>query len=298
MDSALKQRLLGAAVLIALAIIFVPMIFSGSGPVQESATIDLEIPPAPDREFETRVMTVDADNRDPGATPVPARVPEPVVAVDAPSLPRPDADAEPAPVASPAPEAAAPTRSEPPAQAPVALAGVAANGNFLVHLGVYAATSNAVELVDTLKRAGMPAFAEATEFQGKPAQRVRVGPYATRAQAEATRIRVKQLKPDVPGSVVTRSTNATADAPASAVAPTRAGGWAVQLGAFKAESDANTLRARLRGAGFASYVDKLDAEQQTLWRVRAGPEADRANAEKLRDRIKEKLKVDGLIVTQ
>lgn len=294
MDSALKQRLLGAAVLIALAIIFVPMIFSGSGPVQESATVNLEIPPAPDREFETRVMTVDANNRDPGATPVPAPAAEPVVAVDVPA----PAQTEPAVAAAPEPEAAVPATAATPEMPDPPAAGVAANGNFLVHLGIYAAASNATELVDTLKRAGLPAFAEATEFQGKAAQRVRVGPYASRADAEASRIRIKQLKPDVPGSVVARSTDATADAPATAVAATRAGSWAVQLGAFKTEDDANKLRARLRGAGFASWVDKLAAEQQVLWRVRAGPETDRANAEKLRDRIKEKLKVDGLIVTQ
>ena len=70
MDSALKQRLLGAVVLIALAIIFVPMFFSGSGPKQESATVNLEIPPAPDREFETRVLTVDAA----GSAAAPARI--------------------------------------------------------------------------------------------------------------------------------------------------------------------------------------------------------------------------------
>jgi DedD protein len=77
----------------------------------------------------------------------------------------------------------------------------------------------------------------------------------------------------------------------------RAGGWAVQLGAFKTAEDANMLRGRLQTAGFVAYVDKLTAEQ-TLWRVRAGPETDRANADKLRARIKDKLKLDGLIVAQ
>ncbi|MEO8010351.1 MAG: SPOR domain-containing protein, partial [Dokdonella sp.] len=217
----MKQRLLGAAVLIALAIIFVPMIFSGSGPVQESTTVDLEIPPAPDREFETRVMTVDANNRDPGATPLPARTADPVIAVDAPSPAQPEPVPGPVAVTAEVPEPATTSTAATKPEAPVAtLAGVAASGNFFVHLGVYAAASNATELVDVLKRAGLPAFAEATQFEGKAAQRVRVGPYASRSEAEATRIRIKQLKPDVPGSVVARSADATADAPASAVAAT------------------------------------------------------------------------------
>ena len=78
----------------------------------------------------------------------------------------------------------------------------------------------------------------------------------------------------------------------------RAGGWAVQLGAFKTADDANKLRGRLQAAGFVAYVDKLASEGQTLWRVRAGPETDRANADKLRGRIRDKLKLDGIIVAQ
>ena len=301
MDSALKQRLLGAVVLIALAIIFVPMFFSGSGPKQESATVNLEIPPAPDREFETRVLAVDAAGGTPA--PVPARTSEPVVAVEAPAPAR--VEAQPIP-AAPAPATTAPSAAvekatvaqATPAAAVVPVpAGEAASGKFFVHLGVYASAKNAEDLVTTLKRSGFTAFSEAADFQGKPAQRVRVGPYSGRAEAEAARMRIRQAKPDVPASVVALAENATVDAPAAAVPAARAGGWAVQLGAFKTVEDANTLRGRLQTAGFVAYVDKLAAEQ-TLWRVRAGPETDRANADKLRARIKDKLKLDGMIVAQ
>lgn len=305
MDSALKQRLLGAVVLIALAIIFLPMFFSGSGPKQESATVNLEIPPAPDREFETRVLPVDAAAS--ATTPAPARTSEPVVAVEAPTPARTEAPpALPTPTPTPTPARATPTAVvEKPAVVPAAPAapvanvpaGEAATGKFFVHLGVYASTKNADDLVAALKRSGFSAFSETAEYQGKSAQRVRVGPFAGRAEAEAARIRIRQAKPDVPGSVVALAENAVADAPAAAVPAARAGGWAVQLGAFKTAEDANTLRGRLQTAGFVAYVDKLTAEQ-TLWRVRAGPETDRANADKLRARIKDKLKLDGLIVAQ
>jgi len=78
----------------------------------------------------------------------------------------------------------------------------------------------------------------------------------------------------------------------------RAGAWAVQLGALKTVEDANKLRDRIKNAGFVAFVDKMDANGTTLWRVRAGPEVDRAAAEKLRAGIKDKLKLDGMIVTQ
>ena len=46
METTLKQRLIGAAVIIALAVIFVPMILDGSGR-QESVALNMEIPPEP-----------------------------------------------------------------------------------------------------------------------------------------------------------------------------------------------------------------------------------------------------------
>lgn len=299
MDSALKQRLLGAAVLIALAVIFLPMIFSGSAPKQESATLNLEIPPAPDRELDTRVLPVD-----PGRPPaVQAPVAEPVVAVEVPTpAPAPaPAPVEPVPApaqstAAPAPAPAPSSRPEP-APAPAG-PGEAANGRFLVHLGVYTTTKNAEDLVAALKRDGFSAFSEPHEFQGRSARRVRVGPYADRAAAEAARIRIRQAKPDVPGSVVAVAESASSDAPAGAVPADRAGGWAVQLGAFKTLDEANKLKGRLQTAGFVGYVDKLVTDEQTLWRVRAGPETDRSGADKLRGRIRDKLKVDGIVVTQ
>jgi len=176
--------------------------------------------------------------------------------------------------------------------------GRAGSGRFYVHLGIYAATKNADDLVATLKKGGFPAFAEASDYQGKPAERVRVGPYEDRAAAEAARLRIKQVKPDVPGSVVQLAGDVTAEAPAPTLPANRAGGYAVQLGAFKTVEEANKVRDRLKGAGFAAYVDKVAADSGTLWRVRAGPEADRGNADKLRGRIKDKLKLDGMVVTQ
>lgn len=307
MDISLKQRLLGAAVLIALAIIFVPMFLSGSGPKQESETVSLQIPPAPDREFQTRVLPVEP------AVPTPAPVapasesapaaaaPDALATVDIPRRTPPAATPTPAtapvnPAATPAP-APAPAAA-PPAAVAAPAAGIAANGSYFVHLGDYGTSKNADELVASLKRGGFAAFAEASEFQGKQTTRVRVGPYADRAAAEAVRLRIAGTGVKAPSKVVETSSAAVADAPATAQAAGRAGGWAVQLGAFRTREEADKLRERLRGAQFAAFVDQTSSNGQTLWRVRAGPEAGRDGATRLRDRIKEKLKLDGLVVTQ
>ena len=234
------------------------------------------------------------------------RCPMPLATVSRRSIPRPRRTVpQPTPAPAPAPmagqdagSAAQPQVSAPVAAAPAPTAGQAADGRFFVHLGVYGETRNAAELVAALKKGGFPAFAEASEYKGKPAQRVRVGPFEDRAAAEAARLRIKQLQPAVPGSVLQLAVDAKADAAPSALPADRAGGWAVQLGALKTVEDAHKLRDRVKAAGFAAFVDKVDANGTTLWRVRAGPEVERGAADKLRASIKDKLKLDGMIVTQ
>ena len=313
MDSALKQRLLGAAVLIALAIIFVPMFLSNTPQPTDTSTLSLDIPKAPERKFETRTLPVVDTAAAPAPPPVTASPAAPaapvsdankVTTVDTKAPPKVDAHPEspapaPTPIATPA--AKPPVAETKPAATPVTPAlppAPAADGRFAVNLGVYADQGHADALVAKLKKAGFAAHSEPTDFQGKPAARVRVGPFADRAAAESTRLKIKQLDPKVPSSVVESSTQPTADAPATAVAANRAGGWAVQLGAFKSEAEANKLRDRLRVAGVASFVERNGTGDEALWKVRAGPYADRGGAESARDSIDGKLKLKGLVVTQ
>lgn len=303
MDSALKQRLLGAAVLIALAIIFVPMFLSNT-PQQENSTLNLDIPKAPERNFETRTLPVAEPSAAPAA---PASDPNKVVTVDTKAPPRFDAHPE---IATPAPAAkvpvaeakpattteAKPVTTSPPAVAPEPAA--APEGRFSVNLGVYADRVHADALVAKLKKLGFAAFDEPTDYQGKPALRVRVGPFADRATAESARLKIKQSEPKVPSSVTESNAQPVADAPATAIAANRAGGWAVQLGAFKSEAEANKLRDRLRTANIAAFVDRNGSGDDALWRVRAGPYADRSGAESARGSLDEKFKIKGMIVTQ
>lgn len=295
MDPALKQRLLGAAVLIALAIIFVPMFLSNSPQKQESTTVNLDIPPAPDHKFETRTLPVAGPSAPVANTSAAPADPNKVVTVETNAPPQVDAhpeDQTPTPVAViNAPKPPVPVKPEPETAAP-------ASGRFAVNLGIYADQAHVNALIGKVKKLGFGAYSETTEYQGKPAFRVRVGPFADRAAAEAARLKIKQSEPKVPSSVVDSGEQPTADAPATAIASNRAGGWAVQLGAFKSEPEANKLRDRLRGANIASFVDKTGSGDAQLWRVRAGPYSDRNGADSARGTIKQKLKVDGMIVTQ
>ena len=54
MDSGLKQRLIGAAVLIALAVIFLPMLVQGPAPDSGVSDLSMQVPDAPSGDYVTR----------------------------------------------------------------------------------------------------------------------------------------------------------------------------------------------------------------------------------------------------
>lgn len=75
----MKTRLLGAAVLIALLVLIVPMFFPSHPPTAPGdQSVSLAIPPAPDRDLQTRTMSLNPDASAPaipastGATVIPA----------------------------------------------------------------------------------------------------------------------------------------------------------------------------------------------------------------------------------
>jgi DedD protein len=317
MDPALRQRLLGAAVLVALAIIFVPMFLGNAPPKPDSAIQNLDIPPLPERKFETRTLPVESPAAPAGSAASPAATAKSsdklaTVNTQAPStFEAPDEEKN---TKTPMPVAAAPATKPPavdgkavaesrPAVAdvklPAAAPASALAGRFSINLGVYADQAHAEALVAKVSKLGFSAYSEAIEYQGKSAQRVRVGPFADRAAAESARLKIKQAEPKVPSSVAeSAEAQPAADAPVTALAANHAGGWAVQLGAFKSEAEANKLCDRVRAISIASFVDHSGSGDQTLWRVRAGPFTDRTSAESARATLKQKLQAEGMIVTQ
>ncbi|MBP7624331.1 MAG: SPOR domain-containing protein [Xanthomonadales bacterium] len=328
MDPMLQKRLIGASVLILLAIIFVPMLLDGSDQAG-SDTLPLIIPEPPERDFETRVIPLDT-----AADTAPAGVAEAIgVAPDEPA-PIVDSGAKPAnPDALATVDTQAPTRVDAvsgdavsavatPASAPVATeakapelapvaptpvaptpvastaapAATAASGRFLVGLGSYSNTANANALATQLRAAGYAVLTDTLALNGQNATRLRIGPYATRGQAEAARLAVKQLRADLPAAISEVDDTPAADAPATARSAATAQVWAVQIGAFKVETEANTKRDQLRQAGFAAFVEKINAEAGLLWRVRIGPENQRADADAVKAGVKRRFGIDGIVV--
>jgi DedD protein len=310
MDPALKQRLIGAAVLVALAVIFLPMLIGGPEPTAtRRSDVSLDMPPAPERPLQTREIPLTLPTPAPPPSTTPRTVdPDAVVAIDADVAPRVDARPEdepsvaqvpdPAPaVAVATPAGSTPAASTPAVAAPAPAAAPAADAGgtrFVVNLGSYGNRANAEALRVRLRDAGLKVYGEPIQIDGKPATRLRAGPYASRAEAEAARTEARRQQSDVPASVVVLDADAPGGAPAR---PAVATGFAVQVGALKSESEANALAGRLRGAGFSAYVERAQTDSGTLWRVRAGPELQRDRAERLREEIRATLRLDGLVVS-
>jgi len=92
----------------------------------------------------------------------------------------------------------------------------------------------------------------------------------------------------------TKPTEKPADKPAPAAAkPTReaqstTGMWAVQLGSFSNQANAERLAADLRKEGYAAFLSQLQTGSQKLHRVRVGPQKDRPSAESMASKLSAK----------
>jgi cell division septation protein DedD len=72
-------------------------------------------------------------------------------------------------------------------------------------------------------------------------------------------------------------------------------GFAVQLGAFSQAADANAMRDKLRAGGFSAFVEQVKTDKGTLSRVRVGPVASRADADKLKAQVAAKVGINGMV---
>lgn len=322
MEPALKQRLIGAMVLVALAVIFLPMLINGPAPESGASDVPLNFPAAPQGDYETRELPLVI----PGAAPAGG-----ALGMDTPvgngALPTVDTTAAGAATADPGDANGG--------MMPAATAG----GDFAVSFGRYASSADAARVVAALTSSQLPGYQEATpSSSGRTLHRVRIGPYASQAEAEAARLRAAHVRDDVGAKVVVLNadaaspvTAASAPSPPPASAATKptavasqppepkpaaapakpaettppaappspsatAGvGFAVQLGAFNSAADADTLRERARAAGFGAFVQQVRTDKGMLNRVRVGPVMNRAEADQLKAQVAAKLGISGIV---
>ncbi|MBU4633378.1 SPOR domain-containing protein [Pseudomonas chlororaphis] len=200
LDNVYKQRMVGALVLVALAVIFLPMLFSRE---DEQRHVNVEAPAAPQAPAVTQIQVEPVAVPEPQALPQePVPTDEEVAQLAAPSMPIAPSAPAPAPTPAPSPVAASKPVTPPPAPAPkpapaqpIAAAPakpdatpsrVDANGlsvSWSVQLASLSSRESAENLQKTLRSQGYNAYIRSAD--GK--NRVFVGPLIERAEADRLR---------------------------------------------------------------------------------------------------------------
>jgi len=179
MDTRIKERLVGAAVLVGIIVALVPEMLSG--PRQEN--------PAPASGDQVRTYTIDL-SRDAGA----GGPPREVLPSDAPVVtpaPTPEGAAPEEPAAQV--EAAPPKPEEAAASpAPTPREPAAVDSGWAVQLGSFASRDNAERLARELRQRGYRAFVSRFDSGKSVRHRVRVGPEQDRSKAEALAQRLRR----------------------------------------------------------------------------------------------------------
>ncbi|MGE3774255.1 MAG: SPOR domain-containing protein [Gammaproteobacteria bacterium] len=201
MDSQLKQRLVGAAVLVSLAILVVPILLDGG--YQPAPSPRRDIAPMPADSFEETVPPLAQGVReslDAGLEAAPDALSkaasEAAAALDTPPEVTPPAftaeeavEASP-PVAQTPPAPATPAvQAPPPAPKPVPAAPTPTpkTEQWSVQLGSFASRANAEKLLGRVQATGVEGFILPLTEGGKTSFRVRAGPVASRAAADRLR---------------------------------------------------------------------------------------------------------------
>lgn len=192
MRQRLKERLVGAALLALIGVVFIPMLLSG--PV-DPARISANIPKRPDYEPLPRLQPLPleaivpgpgakieaAENRDDsGQRPGMAALRAPSaadIAAEKGLAALQDEPQKPEKAAKPA-QATATVRAAPPAGRQVGLSA------WVVQLGAFDSQEKADQLMRRLKQAGFRAFVEPMTGNTQAAYRVRVGPELLRSEAD------------------------------------------------------------------------------------------------------------------
>ncbi|HEX5055241.1 MAG TPA: SPOR domain-containing protein [Gammaproteobacteria bacterium] len=184
MDISLKQRLVGAAVLVALGVIFIPMILERNSD-DESLTVRMEIPPKPEMEFKNRLedppaveevewpesveeATAEIRAENSAGQPPAAEIPEAV---------RPAEPEKESPEPKPTP------RNPPPSVKAPKIANETPR-QWIVQLGSFSKETNALVMEDKLKAAGYKAFVKAADTPAGRVYRVRIGPMSDQNAAQ------------------------------------------------------------------------------------------------------------------
>lgn len=190
MDRALKERIIGAVVLVLFVVLVVPVFLDG--PADNSEILSERVPLPGHSEQKVQTIVLDRDRKEP----VPAA--QSSAPSEASPEPQPKVATAPVPIAqnSPAVEKKpADENQDKPVPAPVAEspATTSATGMWAVQLGSFGDQENAERLAADLRKQGFAAFLSQLSTGDGQLHRVRIGPQKDRESAEAMAERLAKV---------------------------------------------------------------------------------------------------------
>lgn len=172
-----RRRLIGAIALVLLMVTVLPMILDDREAQSPQPEIAVNIPSQEGGDFATNITPADQTTENAAvpnqasAVPVEAAPPEP-----APASEPEKAEVKPAPVA--------PVKVEEPRPVQPPQKKVATGEGYAVQVGVFSDAGNVKMMQDKLAAAGFKSYTEKLDMAGGTKIRLRVGSYATHAEAE------------------------------------------------------------------------------------------------------------------
>lgn len=179
MERALKERIIGATVLVVFVVLVVPVFLDGPPEDGETVSVRVLLPGQEEQNIKTVVLERGRSEPMPAVT---SAQPEAKRPVPQPLVQRTPTRTEAPPESSPAPEAL----SKPPQQV------ASSTGMWAVQLGSFKNKENAEKLAADLRKQGYAAFLSQLLTNSGKLHRVRVGPQKDRASAEAMAARLLQ----------------------------------------------------------------------------------------------------------
>ena len=189
MHQRLKERLVGAAVLVVIAVIFIPMLLTG--PIDSGSITKTNIPDRPTEKFNSKLVPL-SDSLKPATTvnKDDTIIEDPVI-TDVNKEERADKslDKTLAQTGSNSNTSVVSKKSSQEKNVKDKQVGLTA---WVVQLGSFSSKVNADKLNLKLRKSGFPAFVEPLEQKKKTVYRVRVGPELLRADADAILKKIKK----------------------------------------------------------------------------------------------------------
>ncbi len=305
MDLALKQRLVGASVLIALAVIFLPLLFDGS--TQESnQSITIEIPQEP-QELTQKVLSIDGNTK---TNKVEQEIKKEVIA-DKPLIKKQETIVEivdnsepkkPVVIGKEQPQKEVEKlvetpKEKPQAQKPKKTPEVITDNNpentnvsYRIKLGVFSEVKNAQKIKAKLIHNGIDAIVEKEAATGL--YKVYSKQYVNLARTKELNKKIQNLKLKL-GKTSIETLDESASDDAQMLLDT---GWIVQIGLFSSQQNSIKLRDKIRKKGFVSFVDSITtSSNKKMYRVRVGPFATRDEALSEQKKVKKTMNLKGIV---